>query len=144
MKATKKKPQRPIGDVREVLHSAFITVPVKPKCDDDMDGRAILVQLARQFGIHVRDAQCWAATDEWFVEREAAYAKAWAAAYHPGKPLDLEGWAAAQADNEYRHLPRPLALARARAGWFRALAPIAHWESLQVVVAERRASRSAA
>lgn len=125
------------------LHRAFVAVPRNPSgLDEEDEPHAALRRLARECGVPRMDAFREASWGEWYIEREANYARAWAAAQHPGAPLDLEGFATYYADRWYSHLPRHEALAWGRAMWFRALAPVSHWEAARVV-AESRSRRAA-
>lgn len=131
----------------EALHRAFVSAPKssKDECARESfdDHFALLRRLARAAGLDPRDALSWASSGEWRLEREAKDALAWAAKYHRGAPLDLEGFAAYYADTQYRHLERPHALAWGRAAWYRSLAVVAHWEAARIIAASRMASQRA-
>lgn len=121
------------------LHRAFVTAPRNPSgLDEEDDPRAALLRLARSLGVPRREALRSAVWNEWYIEREANYARAWAAKQHPGAPLDLEGFAAFIADGLYSHLARREGLAWGRTMWFRALAPVAHWDAARIVAESRR------
>jgi hypothetical protein len=124
---------------REVLHAAFVAPPTDFQ-EDRPDPDKVLAALARTLGVPGRLAMSWARQEYWHEERAAAHANSWAARYYPGFPLGLEGFAKRYAGTRYDNRE---ALAEGRELWYRALAPIALWEEIRVLLAARRRAQAA-